>query len=231
MEAIVLDSISFDLNAEHVYPLLKIKPESRYAKRLDVLLADAAAIARPKAACRLASVEHTNDAVRVDGLLLQSRVVQVNLQDCRRVFPFMATCGTELEAWSQTFKDTLSSFWADTLNMLALGIALCALENHLKERFGTGVTSTMNPGSLADWPLAEQHKIFSLLGDACTKIGVRLTENTMMVPVKSVSGLMYESGEKFYNCQLCPRKKCPGRRAPYDEHLYDARYRSESHRP
>lgn len=82
----------------------------------------------------------------------------------------------------------------------------------------------MNPGSLEDWPLREQHNLFSLLGDSCEAIGVRLTKSAMMVPLKSMSGIEFESGEKFFNCQLCPREKCPGRRAPYDAQLYAAKY-------
>jgi len=46
-----------------------------------------------------------------------------------------------------------------------------------------------------------------------------------MVPVKSVSGILFPTEESFASCQLCPREVCPGRRAPYDPDLYDAKYR------
>ncbi|MGB9500366.1 MAG: hypothetical protein ACKVE4_11630 [Dissulfuribacterales bacterium] len=127
--------------------------------------------------------------------------MQVNLQDCRRSFPFIATCGMELEKWSRTLTDTLDIFWVDTIHMMALGTALDAFKHHMTDTFETRMTSTMNPGSLEDWPVSEQHKLFSILGDACGTIGVQLNKNGMMVPLKSVSGIEFESGEKFNSCQ------------------------------
>ncbi len=155
---------------------------------------------------------------------MKSRVMQVNLQDCRRAFPFVATCGMEMERWFRTLTDTLEIFWADTINMMALGTAFEALKCHMTDTFKTRMTSTMNPGSLEDWPLFEQHKLFSILGAAGGTIGVQLNKNGMMVPLKSVSGIEFESGEKFHSCRLCPRNKCLSRRAPYDENLLNEKY-------
>lgn len=225
MKKIIIDNIPLDITAEQLEPLLKIKFGSSLSGRLATLLESALSIARPKVAFRLSGVEHTDDGVvLLDGIRLKSQVLQVNLKDCRRAFPFVATCGAELENWSKTITNTLESFWADAISMLALGAALDAFKKHVHQTFETGTTSTMNPGSLKDWPLSEQHQLFSLLGESCAAIGVRLTPNAMMVPLKSVSGIEFESGEKFYNCQLCPRDKCPGRRAAYDEQLYAAKY-------
>lgn len=225
MDTTIIENIAFDIEAKQLYPILKIKSDSKYAQRLDILLTSAIDIARPKVTYKLAAVERSvDDSVIVDGVRLRSRVMQVNLQDCRRAFPFVATCGMELEKWSRTLTDTLEIFWADTINLMALGTALEAFKRHMAATFETGMTSTMNPGSLEDWPLSEQHKIFSILGKASGTIGVQLNENSMMVPLKSVSGIEFESGEKFHSCQLCPRDKCPSRRAPYDEHLYIDKY-------
>ena len=225
MDATIIENIPFDIQAKHLYPILKIKPDSRFADRLDILLAASLDIANPKVAYKLSAIEHSDDnSVIVDGVCLKSRVMQVNLQNCRRSFPFIATCGMELEKWSHTLTDTLDIFWADTIHMMALGAALDAFKHHMIDTFETRMTSTMNPGSLEDWPISEQHKLFSILGDACGTIGVQLNENGMMVPLKSVSGIEFESGEKFNSCQLCPRDKCPSRRAPYDEQLYAVKY-------
>ncbi|MBW2218869.1 MAG: vitamin B12 dependent methionine synthase [Deltaproteobacteria bacterium] len=229
MKPTIIKNIPFDIRPEQLYPNLKIQTGSRYADQLDKLLESALDIASPKAVYTLSTVEHKDDSTLIiDGIHMKSRVMQVNLRHCRRVFPFVATCGIELEEWSQSIEDTLKSFWADTINMLALAAALEAFKAHIDERFEPGTTSMMNPGSLEDWPLSEQHKIFSLLGNACDSIGVRLTGNTLMIPLKSISGLEFESGEKFYNCRLCPREKCPLRRSSYDKHLYAEKYQPHS---
>jgi hypothetical protein len=222
----IIDDIHLDIQPDHLYPLLKIASDSSLARRVDTLLETAIKIARPKVAYKLSAVERGNaGVVMLDGVLFQSTVLDVNLRDCRRAFPFVATCGTELEAWSKTIGSALESFWADTIQLLALGKALDVFKNQIHDLFETGTTSTMNPGSLADWPLAEQFKLFGLLGDSTHAIGVQLSQNAIMSPIKSASGIEFESGEKFYNCQLCPRDQCPGRQAPYDAHLKTEKYK------
>lgn len=226
MNVTIIDEIPFKIEAEQLYPFLKIKPGSRFAVRLNNLLDEALDMARPRAVYKLSGVDLGDDGnIFIDGVHLLSRVMQINLKDSRRVFPFVATCGMELEQWSQSLNDTLEKFWADTINMMALGIAIDAFKEHLTRKFETGMTSSMNPGSLEDWPIVEQFKIFSLLKNACESIGVQLNKNAMMVPLKSVSGIEFESGEKFHNCQLCPREKCTGRRAPYDDQLSEIKYK------
>jgi len=226
MNVNIIKDIPFNLKAEDLFPMLNIRPGSSFEDRLRPLLKEALRVARPKAAYKLSAVEHhDNGIVVIDDVQIQSRVMQVNLKDCHRAFPFVATCGTELEEWSKTLDNTLDSFWGDTINILALGTALDAFQKHLMETYETGTTSCMNPGSLKDWPILEQHKIFSILSGACAEIGLRLTKSSMMIPLKSASGLEFESGEKFHNCQLCSQEKCPGRRAPYDEHLYAKKYK------
>jgi hypothetical protein len=77
----------------------------------------------------------------------------------------------------------------------------------------------MNPGSGdADvWPIQQQRELFSLLGDVQGELGVSLTESCLMVPNKTVSGLIFPTEIDFESCQVCKRKDCPNRRAPYAE--------------
>jgi hypothetical protein len=77
----------------------------------------------------------------------------------------------------------------------------------------------MSPGSLMDWPLEEQKPLFSLLKGAEKLIGVRLTENLLMIPRKSVSGIFFPTEVTFLSCQLCRREKCEWRKARYNEGL------------
>ena len=85
-------------------------------------------------------------------------------------------------------------------------------------------TAVMNPGSLTDWPLREQRPLFALLGDVRSAIGVELTDTLLMVPRKSVSGIVFVAEETFASCQLCPRYDCPNRRAPYEAGLFERKY-------
>jgi len=207
---------------------LRVNQGSSAAKALQRIASDAQAIAKPKAIYKVAFIESKGeDHVVVDGITLTSRVLRVNLEQAHRVFPYVATCGTELDEWSSSINDSLQSYWADTIKEMALRSAREALVEHLKNRFRPGRLSRMNPGSLPDWPLREQRRLFALLGNPEETIGVQLTQSLIMIPLKSVSGIWFPTEVDFASCQLCPREQCPGRRAAYDETLYDRKYRPD----
>ena len=63
--------------------------------------------------------------------------------------------------------------------------------------------------------LGQQRQLFQLLGDVESSIGVRLTDSFLMIPNKTVSGILFPTEVPFYSCQLCTREACPRRRAEY----------------
>lgn len=219
-------NIAFQPSLDLLQEKLRIKPGSSYVKRLETLTAEAQAAARPRALYRVALVdEKGEDFVVLDGVRFSSRILRVNLEPAHRVFPYAATCGVELHEWAESLDDMLERYWADVICELALRSADEALDTHLAQRFQPGQTSSMNPGSLGDWPLREQRALFELLGNPEEKIGVRLLKSCLMVPSKSVSGIQFPTEEGFASCQLCPRIDCSGRRAPYDSELYERKYK------
>jgi len=225
MPITMLDSFDFRVDLDSLANKLRIRADSRHLESLKPLVAEAEALGRPRVMYREAYVENKEDgAVVVDGIRFQSRVLRVNLDQSYRVFPYVATCGVELGGWYRSQEDLLNQFWAETIAEVALRQAMTALRNHLNERYRPKNLSAMAPGSLEDWPIQEQKPLFALLGDPEKAIGVRLTESMLMVPTKSVSGIFFPSEGSFESCQLCPREKCPGRRAPYDAELYDRKY-------
>ena len=225
MNVVLLDNIPLDIQSDQLYSFLKIKPGSKFAGEFDALLSEAAEVARPKAIYKLSFVEiNEGDSVQIDGSRVDSRIVKINLNNRGRVFPFIATCGSEIERWTDGLESRIQRFWADTIQLFALAQAIDAMKHDIRERFETGLTSTMNPGSLKDWPVKGLRTIFSVIGDAYKQTGVELTDSIMMKPLKSASGLEFESAEKFYNCQLCPRSECSMRQADYNERLYQSKY-------
>ena len=226
MNEVVLDSISFELDLDLLMKRLHVKEGSGYADDLKRLTSDAQAIAKPKAVYKVAFIESFgDDYVVVDGATLTSRVLRVNLEQAHRVFPYVATCGVELEEWSSSIDDMLQRYWVDTIKEMALRWAIRILNEHLVERYRPGPTSAMSPGSLEDWPLEEQRALFAILGNPKDAIGVQLLDSYLMIPTKSVSGIRFPTEGSFESCQLCPRENCPGRRAAYDKGLYDRKYR------
>jgi Vitamin B12 dependent methionine synthase, activation domain len=224
-------ALSFPHGAEIDFPALRtslrVREKSDDESELRAMAAEIRAVAQPKALLAVAFIEAKGeDYIIADGIRFTSRVMRVNLEDAHRCFPFVCTSGREAEAWAEAQSGFMRRFWADALNQAVLHTAVLALQGHIRERYQLESLSIMNPGSLADWPLREQRSLFSLLGNVQEAIGVELTKSLLMVPTKSVSGIMFPAEESFASCQLCPRELCPNRRAPYDSELYDRKYRT-----
>jgi hypothetical protein len=224
-ETVILDAIPFQPNLDALATSLRLRQGSRHADQLRELAGAAQAIARPKALFKAVFIEERGDDwIVLDGVRLTSRVLQVNLQSAYRVFPYVVTCGTEVDAWARAHTDMLQRFWADAICGDALHQASQYLQHELTRRYQTGQLSFMSPGCLQDWPIAQQRALFGLLGDTERAVGVRLSGSLLMSPVKSVSGIRFPAEVSFESCQLCPREDCPGRRAPYDAALYELKY-------
>lgn len=224
----VLDAIPFEIDRVRLRRALHVEDTPALYDEVEALAREAETAARPKAVYKLAVVEHrTDESVAIDGVAFTSRVLRVNLEGLHRVFPYVATCGMELEEWSQGLDDVMKRFWADTIKETALREALKAVGEHLTGAYRTGRRSAMSPGSLPNWPIEQQMPLFELFRGEAATIGVQLTESCLMFPVKSVSGLWFEREKDFVNCQLCPRENCPGRRAAYDPDLFEREYKGD----
>ncbi|MDY7010870.1 MAG: vitamin B12 dependent methionine synthase, partial [Planctomycetota bacterium] len=192
MDAIILDNIPFEINTEDLLRRMRVAADSADAATIERMVEDAVALGRPKGIYGTAYIESRSDeTVVIDGVTFASRVLRVNLDKPERVFPFLATCGAELQAWSEGFSDMLEYYWADVIKEMALRTASKAIIEHLKAHNNPGKMSSMSPGSLEDWPITEQEPMFNLLGSAAESIGVRLTDSFLMIPNKSLSGINF----------------------------------------
>jgi len=215
----VLDPIPIDLEPNAVEEELRVTKAGAWGP-----FKTAFEIVRDSIHARAAYAIHYVDArfddgVVIDGIRFGSRVLSINLQHVGRVFPYVVTIGAVLEERIDAAKDLLAKYYLDAIGNLALIQARTYLEKVLRSKFVLNGLSFMSPGSLEDWPIEEQRPLFSLLEGIEHTMGVRLTENCLMIPKKSVSGVYFPSKTTFYNCQLCPRSNCMGRKAAYSEGL------------
>ncbi len=221
----ILQSIPVDIDIDALLAHARLSPESEPGQELQSIIADMLPDISPKALYHEAYIQSKADgAVEIHDVRLTSRVLRVNLEQAERVFLYVATCGTEVEALSAQYDDILYQYVFDVFKERVLRCAITYLHDHIHAAHAPGPLSSMNPGSLSDWPLREQRQLFALLGDVKGAIGVELTESFLMHPVKSVSGILFPTEVSFENCQLCPRTTCPGRRAPYDSTLMRTKY-------
>jgi len=176
-------------------------------------------IAKPKAVCKVVYVEDIDDdLVTISGTTFRSAIMASNFKDAHRMFAYVATCGAEVDLWSREQGDYFMSLWLDMIKEMILTDAMTQFADIVTGKYSIDRYSTMNPGSGdADvWPIAQQRPLFDLIGDVQKDIGVVLTDSFLMIPTKSVSGILFPSESGYVNCEVCTRKNCRGRRAPYN---------------
>ena len=134
---------------------------------------------------------------------------------------FICTSGIEYEAYLQRLKDNgdmVRVFIADALGSVIAEHCADQMEICLQEsidKLGWRHTNRFSPG-YCGWHVSQQQLLFPLFGgQAC---GVCLTESSLMVPIKSVSGII-GLGEKVrkldYTCGLCDFKQCYKRKSKF----------------
>lgn len=127
---------------------------------------------------------------------------------------FVCTSGVEYEAYQQRLKDAgdmVRVFIADALGSVIAEHCADRMEETLQEsidKLGWHHTNRFSPG-YCGWHVSQQQRLFPLFGGHTC--GITLTDSSLMVPIKSVSGII-GIGEKVrkldYTCGLCDFKQC-----------------------
>lgn len=127
---------------------------------------------------------------------------------------FISTAGVEFEAYQQRLKeqgDMVRVFIADALGSVIAEKCADQMEITLQEsidKLGWKHTNRFSPG-YCGWHVSQQQLLFPLFqGHTC---GVTLTDSSLMVPIKSVSGIIglgKDVHKLDYTCGLCDFKQC-----------------------
>jgi hypothetical protein len=218
---VILDKIPFELDVAKVLKHLRLHGDpARYEKIVADLLENVVPIARPKAVYKVSCVENKSaGSLEIDGIKCTSQLVRDTLEKVETVFPYVGTCGTELDSVRLSDSDVMKRYCLDIIKNLVLFEASGYVRKYLSQEYSVGELSSLNPGEVESFPSSEHRLIFSLLGDVEGMIGVKLTENCALIPTKSGSSLLFSSESKFVSCRLCKMKRCQGRRAPFDAEL------------
>ncbi|MFW6381778.1 MAG: vitamin B12 dependent methionine synthase, partial [Bacillota bacterium] len=160
----IINNIPTEIDEQRLVRRLKIREDDMEDFR--DMLAETRKIARPRGMYAQANIDQRDRGqVIIEDLKFDSKVLEVNLEQAYKVFPYIVTVGTELERWSEGIKGVLKKYWADSLKEEVLRNARNYLLERLDETYSLQDTADMNPGSLKDWPIDEQKKLFKLLGD------------------------------------------------------------------
>lgn len=223
---VINKDIPFKIKLENYLQKVKLSKDHKKINQIKKWINKVNKIGHPKAVYRESYIDKIEkDYVVIEGQKFKSKVLSINLQDIYKVIIYVITCGRELMEWVENIQgDILENYWLSMLQDSVLNQARDYVMEEINNNYFPGSTSTMNPGSTKGWSISEQTKLFKLLGELEREIGVSLTESFLMIPQKSVSGLVFPTEENFENCQLCSRKNCPRRKTPFEPELLAKKY-------
>lgn len=222
METVVRQNLPFKLSVDALKVPLSIDEE--FEDEFREIYGECLRIANPKYMYLSLDVRQDGEETHIGGEVFTSRIMRVNLEGVSRAYPYAVTCGRELYEYALSTDDPLARYWIDTISERILYQASAQCLKEIRERAGSENVSSMNPGSLSDFPITQQKPLFRLLGDVYGQIGIHLTDTCLMLPYKSLSGIYFVSAKDYVNCALCQRVDCPNRRVEFDEMLYNATF-------
>lgn len=133
-------------------------------------------------------------------------------------FLMLATAGEAFDGWIKTLQtegDIVKLYIADALGSAIAEATATKARSHLSQQaglIGCNTSNSYSPG-YCGWDVAEQKILFSLLPENFCHI--RLTDSSLMLPIKSVSaviGIGKELQQHPYGCAICRKTDCFKRR-------------------
>lgn len=132
----VLNSIPVELDLESVLRKLQIRNMNREVENnIQELLDKSRSVVKPKALHDVSSVSNRDgDSLEIGGVRFASRVLRINLAKVETVFPYVVTCGREIDAIEIQHHDITKYYFLDQIKEMVLRMALNYLHDHLKEK-------------------------------------------------------------------------------------------------
>lgn len=180
-------------------------PDEATVKETDIIIAEAKGFLRPRFSF-FVQRELPDFAI--------GKIIERQLKGAEAYAFFICTAGVEYEAYQERLKkdgDMVRVFIADALGSVIAEKAADQMELSLQEnidKLGWHHTNRFSPG-YCGWHVSQQQLLFPLFkGETC---GVKLTESSLMLPIKSVSGIIGlgpNVRHLDYTCGLCDFKQC-----------------------
>jgi hypothetical protein len=215
------DISAIEVDKKNIFRFLGMEPSDAddYTSDLvDKYIADCKAICKPDTSFILLS--NPSFDLKDKTMILEEvkfslgKLVTSFLRKSTYLAVFVGTCGAATESLSKQLMNegnTLEGYIVDLIGSEMAEEIIEQLHDHLEiqaNRAGYQVTNRYSPG-YCNWPVSDQHHLFSLLkGETC---GIELTPSSLMMPVKSVSGMLgigREVKKVAYKCRYCDDKDC-----------------------
>ena len=189
-----------------------------FNEMIDQVLTKLPALCGIKAGYRIVDSQKFHD--RSDGLLIGGKffeldkIVTGQLKKSDSMALFACTIGPKMENWSKEEIEKGDPAFGYIINSIA-SVTAESVTNYLHDFIGEqmsendlNITNRYSPG-YCNWQVSEQQLLFSFFPkNFC---GIKLTETSLMLPIKSVSGIIGIGKDvkyKDYICDKCKIKDC-----------------------
>lgn len=228
----VIDQIPVELDAEELKRALRAGRVREMVMDLAHLMEEGNRLIEPRAVYTFTKVKSIEkDQVHLEsGHAMKSIIMADMLENGQTIAPYVVTIGPKLERQvSEIAKGSILQAWIlEKIGDHALGKASAYTGSCIEETLGSNM-SGFGPGTGTGRLFGiEQQKVLFQILDPPRNIGVCLTSSYLMVPRKSVSGVLAATSRDYVACQYCPRERCESRRKPYSGEYYAFKCQSKS---
>ena len=191
-------------------------PEKPFMEQIDQMIDELSACCTPEYGYTMHPGKRLDsEHIQIDDTTLQSgKIIASSLREAAHFAVFLATAGKGFDAWYNKIKqddDMVRTFFADSLGSVIAEATVTVMKDSIERdmaEWGLSVSNSYSPG-YCDWLLAEQRKLFAFFpAHFC---GVTLTESCLMIPIKSVSGIIgigQNVKKRLYSCDVCTMTTC-----------------------
>ena len=196
------------------------EPAARIASLVDEYVENVHQLIDPAYSYLIRDIElvYGSGAVIEGWITFGSGVVAGLLEQCEKIVVFVVTIGNYLEEMvGQLAEDgmILDATVLDAIGSSAVERVADFVQDRIKaiaDAEGLYTSQRFSPG-YCDWDVEQQRMVFQVMN--LDTAGVYLTEGCLMLPQKSLSGIIGigPCGVENYNpCKTCDKADCPGRK-------------------
>ncbi len=191
---------------------------NHFSELIDEIISELPDKCKIKAGYCLAEINKQKE--KKDGLTIadkffnMDRLVTAQIKKSELAALFVCTIGNVMENWSRqllTNGDPATAFLVDTVASITVESVTDLLHDFIGDEMkkrNLNITNRYSPG-YCNWPVSEQQLLFSFFPQ--NFCGIILTDSSLMIPIKSVSGVIGIGANvkrKDYVCDQCGMKDC-----------------------
>ncbi|MBC3889089.1 hypothetical protein GH810_12260 [Acetobacterium paludosum] len=213
MNTVVINKIPVEANIENLLPQKNFKADSpiyyEYLHAADILTKRI----QPMALLKECSVEIISDnTILIDGHVYKSKMLRHLLKDNQKVFLYLLTIGETPSDLTQT-----ETYFVHSLKLPVMVSAMQELKKMVQTEQHIEKIGMVNPGLIPDWSLQANQSIFETFGSTTKAIGMEITKQSLMRPLYSSSGILFEDYHHYCECETCTIDACIGREFRFNQ--------------